>query len=68
MTALIELLYATGLRISELIALPLAAVARDPRLIGVRGKGGKERLVPVGGYARDAVAAYLTRARPELVG
>jgi integrase/recombinase XerD len=62
--ALLELLYATGLRISELISLPVAAVARKPRVLTVRGKGGKERMVPLGGPAREALAAYL-RARAD---
>jgi integrase/recombinase XerD len=56
---LFELLYATGLRVSELITLPLAAAQRDPRFVLVRGKGGKERLVPLSGPARQALAAYL---------
>jgi integrase/recombinase XerD len=56
--ALVELFYATGLRISELITLPAVALARDPRVLTVRGKGGKERLVPLGAPARAAVAAY----------
>jgi integrase/recombinase XerD len=56
---IVELLYAAGLRISELISLPLAAARRDPRLLIVRGKGGKERLVPLGAPARAALAAYL---------
>ena len=60
LAALVELLYATGLRVSELIALPRAAVARDPRVLIVRGKGGKERMVPVGGHARAALARYGT--------
>ncbi len=57
--ALLELLYASGLRVSELISLPLAAVRRDPRVIFVRGKGGRERMVPLGEPARAAISAYL---------
>ncbi|HEX9768782.1 MAG TPA: site-specific tyrosine recombinase XerD [Kiloniellales bacterium] len=57
--ALIELLYATGLRVSELVRLPLDAVARDPKVLIVRGKGGRERLVPLSEPARAAVAAFL---------
>jgi integrase/recombinase XerD len=56
--ALIELLYATGLRVSELIALPATAAAGDEAFLVVRGKGDKERLVPIGEAARDAVAAW----------
>ena len=55
----LELLYATGLRISELITLPLAAAQRDPRFLLVRGKGGKERVVPLSGPSREALTAYL---------
>src|SRR6202047_985203 len=56
---LLELLYATGLRVSELITLPLAAAQRDPRFVLVRGKGGKERLGPLSAPGRQAVAAHL---------
>jgi integrase/recombinase XerD len=56
---LMELLYATGLRVSELVALPVAAVRGDPRMILVRGKGGRDRMVPLSGPARDALAAWL---------
>jgi len=56
---MIELLYASGLRISELLALPLAALARDPAYLIVKGKGGKERLAPLNDAARTAVKAYL---------
>jgi integrase/recombinase XerD len=55
----LEMLYATGLRISELITLPLAAAQRDPRFLLVRGKGGKERVVPLGPPSRKALIAYL---------
>jgi integrase/recombinase XerD len=56
---ILELLYATGLRVSELVGLPLAAAQREPRLLLVRGKGGKERVVPLSGPARAALAHYL---------
>jgi integrase/recombinase XerD len=57
--ALFELLYATGLRVSELVGLPVAAVRGDPRMILVRGKGDKERMVPLSTPARAALAAWL---------
>jgi integrase/recombinase XerD len=56
---LLELLYGAGLRVSEVVGLPLAATRGDPRFLVVRGKGEKERLVPVGEPARAALAAYL---------
>ena len=59
LVALMQLLYATGMRVSELVSLPLAAAVRDPRLILVRGKGGKERLVPLNQGAREAVQAWV---------
>jgi integrase/recombinase XerD len=57
--AMIETLYATGLRVSELVALPLSASRRDARMIVVRGKGNKERLVPLNEASRRAMADYL---------
>jgi len=58
-TCLMELLYATGLRVSELVSLPLAAARGDPEMLMVRGKGGKDRLVPLSRPARAALAAWL---------
>jgi integrase/recombinase XerD len=57
--ALLETVYATGLRVSELVALPAAAARRDQRMLVVRGKGGKERLVPLNAAAKGAMAEYL---------
>jgi integrase/recombinase XerD len=57
---MVELAYASGLRISELTALPLAALQRDPAYLIVRGKGGKERLAPLNDKARRAIRDYLT--------
>ena len=56
---LLEVLYATGLRVSELVALPLSAARTDARMIVVRGKGNKERLVPLNEASRRAMADYL---------
>jgi integrase/recombinase XerD len=59
LSCLLETLYATGLRVSELVALPVSAARRDARVIVVRGKGNKERMVPLNTAAKDAMAAYL---------
>jgi integrase/recombinase XerD len=56
---LLEVVYATGLRVSELVALPASAARRDQRMLVVRGKGGKERLVPLNKEAKRAMAEYL---------
>src|SRR6202167_5690570 len=56
---LLEVLYATGLRVSELVALPVSAARHDARMIVVRGKGNKERLVPLNEASRQAMADYL---------
>ncbi len=58
-SCLMELLYATGMRVSELVGLPVAAARGDPRMLLVRGKGGKERMVPLSTPARNALAAWL---------
>jgi integrase/recombinase XerD len=58
-TCLMELLYATGMRVSELVELPVVAARGDPRMLLVRGKGGKERMVPLSPPARDALADWL---------
>ncbi|HST92488.1 MAG TPA: tyrosine recombinase [Brevundimonas sp.] len=68
LVALMELAYASGLRVSELLSLRLEAVRRDPAWLIVRGKGGKERLAPLNTAAREAVKAWLIArdaARPE---
>lgn len=64
MACLLELLYATGLRVSELVALPRSAATGDAAFLMVKGKGGRERLVPLTDAARVAMAAHLT-AVPE---
>jgi len=56
---IVELLYASGLRVSELVTLPLAAARRDPRFLIISGKGGKERVVPLSEPARAALRGYL---------
>ena len=66
--AMLELLYASGLRVSELVGLPLAAVDAQLGIVRVRGKGGKERVVPVGERAQDSLAVYLRSGRGILLG
>ena len=63
LACLLEVLYATGLRVSELVALPASAARRDERMLIVRGKGGKERLVPLNEAAKRAMRDYLGAAR-----
>ncbi|MCG7519533.1 site-specific tyrosine recombinase XerD [Ruegeria sp. Ofav3-42] len=58
-TCLMEVLYATGMRVTELVSLPVSSARGDPRMLLVLGKGGKERMVPLSPPARDALAAWL---------
>jgi integrase/recombinase XerD len=64
--AVLETLYGAGVRISELVGLDVDDVDLEEGSVRVFGKGSKERDVPIGRYARDAIAAYLTRVRPQL--
>ena len=66
LASLIELLYATGLRVSELISLPFSAADCGSRMLIVRGKGNKERLVPLNESAKQAIGEYLTNFSSEL--
>jgi integrase/recombinase XerD len=66
--AMLALLYATGLRVSELVSLSVEALRLDAGFLLARGKGNKERLVPVGSRALEAVRAYLLESRPVLLG
>lgn len=62
--AMLELIYAAGLRVSELVDLPMAAVNLEAGFVRVMGKGGKERIVPIGRKALEAIQAYLKTGRP----
>jgi integrase/recombinase XerD len=64
--ALLELLYGSGARISEAVGLDLDDVDRENGLVRLHGKGGKDRIVPLGSYAERALEAYLVRLRPTL--
>jgi integrase/recombinase XerD len=66
--AILELFYASGLRIGEIVSARLEHLSLEEGWIRITGKGNKTRLVPVGGEAREALAAYLEVARPSLVG
>ncbi len=65
--AMLELLYATGLRVTELVSLQLSQVSLEPGVVRVMGKGDKERLVPVGEIALEWIERYLKQARPVLL-
>ncbi|MEM9850727.1 MAG: site-specific tyrosine recombinase XerD [Pseudomonadota bacterium] len=66
-TCLLELLYATGMRVSELVSLPLMAARGDPKMLLVRGKGGKERLVPLTDAARAALRDWMVHRESDAV-
>ncbi len=66
--AMVEVLYGGGLRVSELVGLPIGALDLRAGWMRVRGKGGKERLVPLGEPALEAVEQYLRQSRPKLIG
>ena len=66
--AMLELLYATGLRVSELVGLSVNDVHLETRMLLARGKGSKERIVPIGAPAAEALRRYLDTARPRLLG
>jgi len=62
---LVQLLYATGMRVSELVGLPVAAARGNPQLLLIKGKGGKERMVPLSAPAREALSAWLAHRDAE---
>lgn len=61
---LLELLYASGMRVSELVSLPVGAVPKSAEFLTIRGKGGRERIVPLNDRARDALVAYVAKEKP----
>ena len=66
--AMLELMYASGLRVSELVGLKTFHLGLNEGVLRVMGKGNKERLVPFGQVARDAIVLYMAQARPEILG
>ncbi len=68
LNCLVEIIYATGLRVSELVSLPVTAATSDDRFLFVRGKGGRERLVPLSDPAKVAMHAYLCELNVRLAG
>ncbi len=68
LNCLVEITYATGLRVSELVSLPITAATSDERFLFVRGKGGRERLVPLSEPAKQAMVAYVRELNVKLAG
>ena len=66
--AAIELLYATGMRVSEMVDLPIEGLNLDMGFVKCKGKGDKERIVPVGDKAKDALSRYIEKVRPAIAG
>ena len=66
--AVIELMYATGMRVSEVVDLPIEGLNLDMGFVKCRGKGDKERIVPVGGKAKEALSRYIDKVRPAMAG
>ena len=66
--AVIELLYATGMRVSEVVDLPIEGLNLDMGFVKCRGKGDKERIVPIGNKAKEALSRYIDRVRPVMAG
>ena len=66
--AMLELLYASGLRVSELVGLPMLSLNMREGVLRITGKGNKERLVPFGEEAADSLQNYLSQSRPVLLG
>ncbi|MFA5500193.1 MAG: site-specific tyrosine recombinase XerD [Candidatus Omnitrophota bacterium] len=65
--AALELMYATGMRVSEMVDLPTSTINLDMGFIKCRGKGDKERIVPIGTHAKDSIARYIEKVRPSLL-
>lgn len=67
-TAMIELMYASGMRVSEVVGLKMTQLNLEANYVTVMGKGRKERVIPVGSYARERVLSYINTARPQILG
>ena len=65
--AVLELMYATGMRVSEIVDIPTSTINLDVGFIKCRGKGDKERMVPIGSHARNSISRYMEKVRPSLL-